>query len=306
MTKATKNTVKLTADEKRALGAIIATCDNLDGDLFTRPADAVLAIIDTLGCSGQAAGGYITSLGNKGILDTEEDGYGLGFWVNADTVDEEEWREVEDGWLYMECKDSISIPGPGDFIEWNDTEIPVRGGAWADEMNAHLYTVIDTISFWGRWPFLVCRDNAEGTVFALKGTLADDAATDISHHEEAAETGEAGEIIAEQPAANAAEEQLGKAMRYKAERVEVECESVLMELRSLQADIAERIERIEALMDGGEQRDLDSVGRVQYEVKWAEVAIKQAHKSVNEIHADMRGTVEAWGVLKAVAERIER
>ena len=404
MTKATNNTMKLTADEKRALAAIIETCDNLDGDLFTRPADAVLAIIDTLGCSGQAAGGYITSLGNKGILDTEEDGYGLGFWVNVDTIDEEEFREVGEEWLYMECKDSISVPGPGDFIEWNDTEIPVRGGAWAEEMNAHLYTVIDTISFWDRWPFLVCQDNAEGIVFALKGTLSDDAALPAAPEpdlggDDTAEADDGGRVPeafraegdectgdylvanydvptswAEQAsnddaamllraiinvegtpmegstggcyyalnyrddasglgytmayrvddlgnglttvshvrvyrderwdAEEAPESDLDRAMGYKAERMAAEAESILRELRSLRADIDGRIEAIEALMEGAEAHDIDSVGRIQYEAKWAEVAIRQAHRGVNEANANLRGNIEAWGTLNAVRERM--
>lgn len=167
MTKATKSIVKLTADEKRALAAIIGTCDTLDGDLFTRPADAVLAIIDALGCSGQAAGGYITSLGNKGILDTEEDSYGLGFWVNVDIIGEDDWREVEDGAIQVEFGEGDTAPVvPGDFIEWNGTEIPVNDGELTAEMVKDGYAVVDTISCCGQ-VYIVCTDGMTGYHFAL-------------------------------------------------------------------------------------------------------------------------------------------
>lgn len=57
-------------------------------------------------------------------------------------------------------------------VFWNGRELAVRGGQWADEMNSCFYTVIDNQSVRG---FLICRENGNGDVFALRGTLADEA-----------------------------------------------------------------------------------------------------------------------------------
>ena len=73
----------LNENEKKALDAIIATCDDLDGDLFTRRGDALRALVE-LFRDGFRAGGYYIDLMNKGYLSEEEDdGYGMGLWVNA-------------------------------------------------------------------------------------------------------------------------------------------------------------------------------------------------------------------------------
>lgn len=73
----------LNENERRALDVIIETCDDLDGDLFTRLQDIVLALIKEFG-DGHAVGGYITQLQKKGFIDfDDDDGYGVGIWVNA-------------------------------------------------------------------------------------------------------------------------------------------------------------------------------------------------------------------------------
>lgn len=46
-------------------------------------------------------------------------------------------------------------------INYQGTEVEVRGGAWLDIMNSCFYTVIDTIS-----RYQICRD-LEGKIFAL-------------------------------------------------------------------------------------------------------------------------------------------
>lgn len=74
----------LNENERKALDAIIETCDDLDGDLFTRKEDAAMAVLKAFDYNGQVAGGYISQLIDKGYLDFEEDdGYGIGVWVNA-------------------------------------------------------------------------------------------------------------------------------------------------------------------------------------------------------------------------------
>lgn len=74
----------LNENEAKALNAIIETCDDLDGDLYTRLSDAVLAVMKTFDYNGQVAGGYIADLMKKGYLDEEPDEYyGMGLWVNA-------------------------------------------------------------------------------------------------------------------------------------------------------------------------------------------------------------------------------
>ena len=73
----------LNDNERKALDAIVGTCDDLDGDLFTRRNDALLALVK-LFKDGFRAGGYYIDLMNKGYLEEEsDDGYGVGLWVNA-------------------------------------------------------------------------------------------------------------------------------------------------------------------------------------------------------------------------------
>lgn len=74
---------KLNENETKALNAIVGTCDEIEGDLFTRLKDAVFALVDEFG-DGYVAGGYLVDLMEKGYLDVEEDDfYGTGIWVNA-------------------------------------------------------------------------------------------------------------------------------------------------------------------------------------------------------------------------------
>ena len=74
---------ELNENEKRALNAIIETCDDLDGELFTRVTDAGTAVLEEFDYNGHVAGGYITDLINKGFIEIEEDDfYGDGMWVN--------------------------------------------------------------------------------------------------------------------------------------------------------------------------------------------------------------------------------
>lgn len=74
---------KLNENEKKALDAIISTCDDLDGDLFTRLSDAITALMQEFNTNGHVAGGYIITLMNKGYIDLEPDDiYGVGLWVN--------------------------------------------------------------------------------------------------------------------------------------------------------------------------------------------------------------------------------
>lgn len=78
------NIENLNESERKALDAIIATCDELDGDLFTRMSDAMLAVIKLFDWNGHVAGGYVADLMKKGFLDEEpDDFYGMGLWVNA-------------------------------------------------------------------------------------------------------------------------------------------------------------------------------------------------------------------------------
>lgn len=73
----------LNENERKALEAIVETCDDIDGDLFTRRNDAVLALVK-LFKDGFRAGGYYIDLLNKGYIDEEpDDFYGTGLWVNA-------------------------------------------------------------------------------------------------------------------------------------------------------------------------------------------------------------------------------
>lgn len=74
----------LNENEKKALDAILATCDDLDGDYFTRLIDAADAVLKAFDNNGHVAGGYISDLIRKGIITLEDDDfYGTGLWVNA-------------------------------------------------------------------------------------------------------------------------------------------------------------------------------------------------------------------------------
>ena len=74
----------LNENETKALNAILSTCDDLDGEMFTRLQDAVMAVMEVFDFNGQVAGGYISDLISKGYLDEEDDEfYGTGLWVNV-------------------------------------------------------------------------------------------------------------------------------------------------------------------------------------------------------------------------------
>ena len=80
----------LNENERVALDVIVATCDEIGDDLFTRMRDAVEAVIEAFGGYnekniGQVAGGYINSLMDKGFLELEEPDpmLGQGVWVNV-------------------------------------------------------------------------------------------------------------------------------------------------------------------------------------------------------------------------------
>ena len=73
----------LNENEIKAMNAILETCDDIDGEYFTRLGDAVLALVKTFG-NGNVAGGYFTALENKGVLEMDEDSCGPCLWVNVD------------------------------------------------------------------------------------------------------------------------------------------------------------------------------------------------------------------------------
>ena len=60
-------TEKLTANEIKALAAIIDTCDDIDGDLFTRIPDALDAMFEVFGDCAMADR-YYTDLLKKGYI----------------------------------------------------------------------------------------------------------------------------------------------------------------------------------------------------------------------------------------------
>lgn len=56
----------------------------------------------------------------------------------------------------------------GNSVIFNGREVPLRGGAWNDEMNSCFYAVIDNQSVPG---YLICRENGTNEIFALEGTV---------------------------------------------------------------------------------------------------------------------------------------
>ena len=60
----------LNDNERKALGAICADCDELDGWGFTRIADMILAVMREFD-NGQVVGGYISDLMKKNLIDVD-------------------------------------------------------------------------------------------------------------------------------------------------------------------------------------------------------------------------------------------
>lgn len=56
----------------------------------------------------------------------------------------------------------------GNSVIFNGREVPLRGGAWNDDMNSCFYAVVDNQSVPG---YLICRENGTNELFALKGTV---------------------------------------------------------------------------------------------------------------------------------------
>lgn len=65
-----KNT-NLNENERKALSAICADCDEIDGYGFTRIPDMAWALFNAFDRNGQVAGGYITDLRDKGLIDID-------------------------------------------------------------------------------------------------------------------------------------------------------------------------------------------------------------------------------------------
>lgn len=79
----------LNENENKALEAIVSTCEDLDGDLFTRLDDAIDAVAEMISGNPESrearfsAGAYITDLLKKGYIDEEPDDiHGMGIWVS--------------------------------------------------------------------------------------------------------------------------------------------------------------------------------------------------------------------------------
>lgn len=62
---------KLNENEVKAIKAICADCDDIDGYGFTRVADMMLALVNEFK-NGQVAGGYVTDLMDKGLIDVDD------------------------------------------------------------------------------------------------------------------------------------------------------------------------------------------------------------------------------------------
>lgn len=78
-----KKVNNLNENEIKAINAILETCDDIDGEYFTRIDDAIMALVKVFG-NGNIAGGYFTALENKGVFETDEDSCGPCLWVNVD------------------------------------------------------------------------------------------------------------------------------------------------------------------------------------------------------------------------------
>lgn len=63
-----ETTKSLNENERKALGAIIDTCDEIDGEGFTRQVPMMLAVMKVFDNNGQRAGGYIADLINKNLI----------------------------------------------------------------------------------------------------------------------------------------------------------------------------------------------------------------------------------------------
>lgn len=97
----------LNENEMRALFAVIDTCDELDGELFTRLPDVMAKLSLDVFDDPNACGGYVTQLQRKGYLSFEEDdGYGMGIWVDVKPY-EVEVKYVDE---VVECYDGRLIP----------------------------------------------------------------------------------------------------------------------------------------------------------------------------------------------------
>lgn len=64
-------TTKMNENEVKALKAICNDYDEIDGYGFTRPADMAWALFEAFDHNGQVAGGYITSLVDKGLIELD-------------------------------------------------------------------------------------------------------------------------------------------------------------------------------------------------------------------------------------------
>lgn len=74
----------LNENEVRAMKAICADCDELDGYGFTRPTDMVVALAKEFG-NGQVAGGYLADLMEKNLI--EVDVFDDTVWVEPDVFE---------------------------------------------------------------------------------------------------------------------------------------------------------------------------------------------------------------------------
>lgn len=54
------------------------------------------------------------------------------------------------------------------LIIYEQKEIPIRDGAWLDEMNACFYDRIDNVSVKN---YIICQDRATKELFAIQGYL---------------------------------------------------------------------------------------------------------------------------------------
>lgn len=55
------------------------------------------------------------------------------------------------------------------MVTYNGKQVPIYGGAWADEMNSCFYNVIGHIKGYD-----ICQENGDNTVFALSNPMAED------------------------------------------------------------------------------------------------------------------------------------
>ena len=68
----TTETIKsLNENERKALTIICKDCDNIDGEGYTTTVDAMVALMREFE-NGQAVGGYLADLMDKGLIDYEK------------------------------------------------------------------------------------------------------------------------------------------------------------------------------------------------------------------------------------------